>query len=133
MHPKFDHASSLTGTVIAGAIEVHNEMGPGLNEPIYEWCLMQELSLRNLEITNQQKVLIRYKEFVREEPLRFDVLVEQCLLIEAKAVEKILPIHKAQLLTYMKLVDVPLGLLINFNVGKLTDGVSRLMLPGANV
>ena len=85
MHPKFDHASSLTGTVIAGAIEVHNEMGPGLNEPIYEWCLMQELSLRNLEITNQQKVLIRYKEFVREEPLRFDVLVEQCLLIDGRS------------------------------------------------
>lgn len=133
MHPKFAQASSLTSTVIASAIEVHKEMGPGLNEAIYEWCLSGELSLRNLAVINQQKVIIRYKEFVREEPLRFDVLVEESLLVEAKSVEKILPIHKAQLLTYMKLLDVPLGLLINFNVSKLTDGLSRLMLPGANL
>lgn len=133
MHPKFTKASSLTRTVIAGAIEVHREMGPGLNESIYEWCLSKELSLRNLTVTNQQKVVIRYKEFVREEPLRFDILVDQCLLIEAKSIERILPIHKSQLLTYMKLLDVPLGLLINFNESTLTGGVSRLMLPGANI
>ena len=61
MHPKFAQASSLTGTVIASAIEVHKEMGPGLSEPIYEWCLLGELSLRNLEVTNQQKVILRCK------------------------------------------------------------------------
>src|SRR5437867_1753053 len=81
---------------------------------------------------SQKVVVIEYKGFTREEPLRFDVLVEGCVLLEAKAVEKILPIHKAQLLSYMKLLDVPLGLLINFNVPKLTDGVSRLILSGAN-
>ena len=77
-------------------------------------------------------MVITYKIFSREEPLRCDMLVEDCGLVEAKAVEKILPIHKAQLLSYMKLLDIPIGLLINFHEMKLTDGVHRLILPGAN-
>ncbi len=81
---------------------------------------------------SQKLVMIEYKGFTREEPLRFDILVEGCVLVEAKAAEKILPIHKAQLLSYMKLLNVPLGLLINFHEIKLTDGVHRLILPGAN-
>ena len=81
---------------------------------------------------SQKLVMIEYKGFTREEPLRFDMLVEGCVLVEAKAAEKILPIHKAQLLSYMKLLNVPLGLLINFHEIKLTDGVHRLILPGAN-
>ena len=76
--------------------------------------------------------MIEYKGFTREEPLRFDMLVEGCVVVEAKAVEKILPIHKAQLLSYMKLLNIPLGLLINFHEMKLPDGVHRLILPGAN-
>jgi GxxExxY protein len=76
--------------------------------------------------------MIEYKGFTREEPLRFDMLVEGCVVVEAKAVEKILPVHKAQLLSYMKLLNLPLGLLINFHEMKLTDGVHRLILPGAN-
>lgn len=133
MHSSFQKADSLTGTIIAGAIEVHRDKGPGLLEPIYEWCLMRELELRNLAATNQKLVQITYKGFSREEPLRFDLLVENCVLVEAKAVEKVLPIHKAQLLSYMKLLNIPVGLLINFNETKLTDGVSRLILPGANL
>ena len=101
-------------------------------ESIYEWCLCRELELQRLTYTNQRMVPISYKGFIKEETLRFDLLVEACVLIEAKAVEKTLPIHKAQLLSYMKLLNVPVGLLINFNESKLTDGVSRLMLPGAN-
>jgi GxxExxY protein len=73
-----------------------------------------------------------YKGFKREEPLRFDVLVEGCVLVEAKALQSVLPIHKAQLLSYMKLLDIPIGLLINFHEMKLSAGVHRLMLPGAN-
>jgi GxxExxY protein len=80
----------------------------------------------------QRSVLIHYKGFTREESLRLDILVENCVLVETKAVEKILPIHKAQLLSYMKLLDMPLGLLINFHEIKVTDGVSRLILAGAN-
>lgn len=132
MHPLFEKASGLTEHLIGAAIEVHKDKGPGLVESIYEWCLSRELELRKLSATNQKLVTISYKGFVREEPLRFDLLVENCVLIEAKAVEKILPVHKAQLLSYMKLLNVPIGLLINFNETKLTDGVSRMILPGAN-
>ena len=132
MHPFFEKASGLTETIIAAAIEVHRDKGPGLIESIYEWCLLKELGLRGLECVTQKSVLIEYKGFTREEPLRFDVLVQSCVLVEAKAVEKVLPIHKAQLLSYMKLLNVPVGLLINFHEIKLTDGVHRLILPGAN-
>jgi GxxExxY protein len=132
MHPLFEKASSLTETIIGAAIEVHRDKGPGLIESIYEWCLLKELELRGLSTMSQKVVLVEYKGFTREEPLRFDMLVEGCVLVEAKAVEQILPVHKAQLLSYMKLLDVPLGLLINFHELKLTDGVARLILPGAN-
>jgi GxxExxY protein len=88
--------------------------------------------LRGLACVSQKVVIIDYKGFKREEPLRFDVLIEGCLLVEAKAVQTVLPIHKAQLLSYMKLLDLPLGLLINFHESRLIDGVHRLILPGAN-
>ena len=132
MHPLFEKASGLTEKIIAAAIDVHRDKGPGLIESIYEWCLTKELGLRGLSCVTQQAVLIEYKGFTREEPLRFDVLVEGCVLVEAKAVERILPIHKAQLSSYMKLVNIPLGLLINFHEMKVTEGISRLILPGAN-
>ena len=78
-------------------------------------------------------MVIRYKQFQREEPLRFDLLIDKCLFVEVKAVETVHPIHKAQLLSYMKLLDIPLGLIINFNVLRLAEGISRLILPGANL
>jgi GxxExxY protein len=131
MHPQFHKAAGLTETIIASAIEVHRDKGPGLIESIYEWCLTMELGLRGLNSLSQKVVLIEYKGFTREEPLRFDVLVEGCVLVEVKAVQKVLPIHKAQLLSYMKVLNVPLGLLINFHEMKVTDGISRLVLPGA--
>jgi GxxExxY protein len=82
---------------------------------------------------SQKTVTVEYKGFTREEPLRFDVMVENCLLIEAKAVQKVLAIHQAQVLSYMKLLNIPVGLLINFNELRLVAGVYRLILPGANV
>ena len=132
MHPLYEKASGLTETIIAAAIEVHRDKGPGLIESIYQWCLLKEFGIRDLECVSEKSVPIEYKVFARDEPLRFDVLVEGCVLVEAKAVEAILPIHKAQLLSYMKLLNVPIGLLINFHERKVTDGVSRLILPGAN-
>ena len=91
MHPLFTKAANLTEIIIAAAIEVHRDKGPGLIESIYERCLVKELELRGLECMNQQFVPIEYKGFTREVPLRFDLLVEGCVLVEAKAVEKILP------------------------------------------
>jgi GxxExxY protein len=133
MHPLFNQASGLTHDVIGAAIEVHKDKGPGLLESVYEWCLMMELELRGYKIENQSEVVIRYKQCQKTVTLKFDLLVNRCLLLEVKAVEAVIPIHKAQLLSYMKLLDMPLGLIINFNSPKLTDGVSRLILPGANM
>jgi GxxExxY protein len=132
MHPQFQKSDSLTGGIIASAIEVHRETGPGLIESIYERCFLHELALRQMRATNQRIVRVQYKNLVFEEPLRFDVLVENCVLVELKAVAQVLPIHKAQLMTYMKLLNVPIGLLINFHEMKLVDGVHRFILPGAN-
>lgn len=132
MHPLFNRADQLTGDIIGGAIEVHREIGPGLIESIYERCLLRELELRDVATESQRCIQIEYKGLVFEEPLRFDVLVENCVLIELKAVQEILPIHQAQLLSYMKLLNVPVGLLINFHELKLTDGVKRMMLRGAS-
>ncbi len=133
MHPLFSQAAGMTHDVIGAAIEVHQDKGPGLLESIYEWCLTMELELRGHSIKNQDQVVVRYKQFQRKYPLRFDLLIDNCLLVEVKAVETVHPINKAQLLSYMKLLDIPLGLIINFNVPKLTDGVSRLILPGSNL
>lgn len=133
MHPLYEKADKLTHEVIGAAIEVHRDKGPGLIESIYEKCLMRELELRAVTAVNQQIVPIEYKGVIFDEPLRFDVLTEECLLLELKAVEKILPIHKAKLLTYMKLMDIPIGLVINFNELILKNGVFRMILPGANI
>ena len=132
MHPLFQKADELSRAVIGAAIEVHRLKGSGLIESIYEKCLTRELSLRQIGTVNQRTVRIEYKGMVFEEPLRFDILVEDCLLLELQSVQDVLPIHKAQLLSYMKLLNIPLGLLINFHELKLVDGVHRMILPGAN-
>jgi GxxExxY protein len=132
MHPLYQQADQLSEAIIGAAIEVHRDKGPGLIESIYEWCLTKELELRRLSYVSQRTVEIHYKGFVKNEDLRLDILVEGCILIEAKSVVKILPIHKAQLLSYMKLMDIPVGLLINFNELKVVDGIHRMILPGAN-
>ena len=107
-------------------------MGPGLIESIYEKCLMRELELEKIPTKNQLVVPVEYKGFTFEEPLRLDILVDECLLLELKSVEKVHPIHKAQLLSYMKLLNVPIGLLFNFHEVRMRDGIYRMILPGAN-
>jgi GxxExxY protein len=131
MHARYDEAHLLSRQVIGAAVEVHRVLGPGLLESIYERCLIRELELLGISAISQQKVMIDYKGFKFEESLRFDLMVEGCLLVEVKAVENVLPVHKAVAMSYMKLLDVPLGLVLNFHKTKLTDGVSRLILPGA--
>src|SRR6266581_7038738 len=123
MHPHYGKADQLSHLAIGSAIEVHRLKGPGLIESIYERCLMRELDLRKIAAVNQRLIRIEYKGLVFDEPLRFDVLVEGCLLLELKCVQEILPIHKAQLLSYMKLLEIPLGLIITFHELKLTDGL----------
>ena len=132
MHPKFEHANELSRRVIGAAIEVHKLKGPGLLESIYEKCLMRELFLQGIPAQQQVVVPIEYKGFTFDEPMNLDVFVDDCLILELKAVTEVLPIHKAQLLSYMRLMDIPLGLLINFHEMQLVKGVHRLILPGAD-
>lgn len=132
MHPLYMKANALSREAIGAAIEVHRIKGAGLIESIYEKCMVRELELRRVASICQKQVLIDYKGMTFEETLRFDILVEGCLLLEIKAIQEILPIHQAQLFSYMKLLDVPLGLLINFHEVKLVDGIKRMMIPGAD-
>lgn len=132
MHPLYKKANARGKDAIGAAIEVHRLMGSGLIESIYEKCVLRELELRSISAVSQRQVSIEYKGLTFEESLRLDILVDGCLLLELKAVQEILPIHQAQLFSYMKLLDVPIGLLINFHEIKLVDGIHRLMLPDAN-
>jgi GxxExxY protein len=132
MHPLYQKADRLSSEVIGAAIEVHRHKGPGLIESIYERCMLRELELRSIPSTTQKLVRVEYKGLVFDEPLRFDVLVDNCLLVEVKAVEILHPSSKAQLFSYMKLLDIPIGLLINFHEPVLKNGISRMILPGAN-
>ena len=132
MHKLYDKADKLSGEVIGAAIEVHRHKGPGLIESIYERCLLRELELRSIPATTQKLVRVEYKGLVFDEPLRFDLLVDDCLLVELKAVEILHPSGKAQLFRYVKLLDIPIGLLINFHEPVLKNGISRMILPGAN-
>ncbi len=132
MHPDFQRADKWSAKTIGAAIEVHRHKGPGLLESIYEKCLMRELELQNIPARSQVVVPVEYKGLTFDEPLKLDVYVDNCLIVELKAVERVLPIHKEQLMSYMKLLDAPIGLLISFHELKLTDGIHRLILPGAN-
>jgi GxxExxY protein len=106
MHPLFQRADQLSHVAIGAAIEVHRLKGAGLIESIYEKCMVRELSLRNVATVNQRLIQIEYKGLVIDEQLRFDVLVEGCLLLELKSVQEIIPIHKAQLLSYMNRLSI---------------------------
>ena len=132
MHINYTRAHKWSEAVIGAAIEVHRIKGPGLLEDIYEKCLLREFELRNVPATNQVMVPLEYKGTVLGQALRLDLIIDGCLIVEIKAVERLLPIHKAQLLSYMKLMNAPLGLLINFHSVVLKGGICRLILHGAD-
>jgi GxxExxY protein len=123
-------AKAWTHLVIGAAIEVHRLKGPGLLDEIYSKCLGRECELRKIPFVRELRVELEYKGFVFDEPLRLDFLIDDVLILELKAVEKVLPIHKAKLLSYMKLLNRPLGLLINFHELVLKNGIYRLILDG---
>ncbi len=118
----------LSGKVISAAYEIHKELGPGLLESVYETCLAYELKESGIKFERQVPIPVRYKNVLQETGFRIDLLVEKQLVVELKAVDAILPIHKAQLLTYLKLSECRLGLLINFNVDVLKNGIKRVFL-----
>lgn len=120
-----DEYNELSGEIIGAAIEVHRELGPGLLEAVYEACLMSELENRGLRVENQVSLPLYYKGQKLDKDFRIDLLVEDEVIVELKAVDELKSIHEVQLLTYLKLADKKLGLLINFNVPVLSKGVKR--------
>ncbi|MBX3414706.1 MAG: GxxExxY protein [Pirellulales bacterium] len=117
----------ITGEIIGAAIEVHRELGPGLLESAYEKCLCYELSLRGLQCDRQVPLPVQYKSVRLDCGYKIDIVVEQRVIVELKTVDKLLPIHEAQLITYLRLSGHQLGLLLNFNVPVLKDGLKRLV------
>ena len=116
----------LSGQVIGAAIEVHKELGPGLLESVYQQCLAYELEERGVQVRAEVALPVRYKGLQFDSAFRIDLMVEEVLVVELKAVDAILPVHRAQLISYLKLSGLGLGLLINFNVPVLSKGVTRV-------
>jgi len=119
--------NQLSSKIIGAAIEVHKTLGPGLLESAYEQCLCHELSIQGLLFEKQKPLSIDYKGQKLDCGYRLDVIVEKEVIIELKSCEKIEPIHKAQLLTYLKLSGLNLGLILNFNVSLMRDGIVRIV------
>ena len=128
MQPKRHlYQEQLTGQMIGAAIEVHKQLGPGLLESTYQACLCHELELRGISFECQKPLPLEYKGVKLECGYRIDLLVAGLVIVEIKSVEALAPIHEAQLLTYLKLTGVKVGLLINFNVVVLKEGIRRLV------
>jgi len=121
--------NNVTHAILASAIEVHRTLGPGLLESIYTPCVHFELAARKLRFAVQRTIPIVYKGIPLEACYRVDLIVEDVVVVELKSVGALIPVHQAQTLTYMQLTDCPAGLLINFNVPRLMDGVKRLINP----
>lgn len=122
-----DYLNKLSNEVIGAAIEVHRDLGPGLLEMTYELSLQHELQLRGYACERQVMLPIKYKELIVPEAYRIDQLVENLLVVEIKTVASLLPIHSAQILTYLRMSNKQLGLLINFHSVLLADGIKRLV------
>jgi GxxExxY protein len=119
--------NALTSQIIGSAIEVHKSLGPGLLESAYEECLCHELRVRGVEFKRQKALPLEYKGVMLDCGYRLDVLVEDAVIVEVKACDRLEPIHKAQLLTYLKLTNLSVGLLLNFNVAVMRDGIVRVV------
>jgi GxxExxY protein len=122
------HVNVLTGEIIGAAIEVHRHLGPGLLESTYRKCLMQELLLRGIPCKQEHPLPLKYKGICLESSYRLDLLVDDSVVVEAKSVEALAKIHEAQLITYLRIGGWNVGLLINFNVDVLKNGIRRKVL-----
>ena len=119
--------NSLTGAIVDAAMLVHRTLGPGLLESVYEQCLACELEMRGMSVSRQVEVDVVYRDLRLDAGFRMDLVIGNRVIVEIKHCEKLLPVHKSQLLTYLKLSGLGLGLLINFNVPRLRDGLHRVI------
>jgi GxxExxY protein len=133
MTPPVTEVEHLTDRIIGCAIEVHRTLGPGLLESVYRECMIIELRSDHLRVESERHVLLEYKGQRINGALKLDLLVEDCIVVELKAVERIHPIHLAQVITYLKLTGYPAGLLMNFNTAALRAGLRRVNHPDRHV
>ena len=119
--------NEITGEIIGAAMRVHSVLGPGLLESAYEVCLIYELKKRGLQVADQVVLPVVYEDVRLDAGYRMDLVVEESVIVEIKSVDEIAPIHKAQLLSYLKLSGLKVGLLLNFNVTHFRDGITRMM------
>jgi len=119
--------NALSKEILIASIDVHKEMGPGLLESVYQQCLAKELSLRSIKLSTMVPIPLQYKGYILNKDYVIDILVEDEIILELKSVEAILPVHEAQIISYLKLADKRLGFLINFNVPLLKDGFRRFV------
>lgn len=123
-----DNLEKVATQIVDSAIKIHRALGPGLLENIYQICFVHELKLRNIRVAQEICIPIVYENLKIENALRLDLIVEDLIIVELKAVEQMLPVHQAQLLSYLRLSNKRLGFLLNFNVTLMKDGIKRLIL-----
>lgn len=121
------HTEIIAKHVVDAAFQVHFYLGPGLLESTYQACFVEELQRRRFDVATELTVPLEYKGKILSESLRLDVIVENEIIVELKSMERLLPVHKAQLITYLRLSNLHLGFLINFNVAKIKDGIKRVV------
>ena len=126
--PLSDKIEIMASEVVDAAFQVHKTIGPGLLESVYQSCLCYELSSRKIPFQTELALPIHYKNIRLDAGLRLDILVDDSIILELKAVEQLIPLHEAQLLSYLKLADKRLGFLLNFNVPRMKDGMKRIIL-----
>jgi GxxExxY protein len=119
--------NEISGQIIGAALKIHSAIGPGVLESVYQTCLLHELQQCGLNVRSQVALPVVYEDLRLDSGYRIDLIVEDRIIVELKCVETLLPIHKAQLLTYLRLANKPLGLLLNFNVVHLRDGIKRVL------
>ena len=122
-----DNTDSLTYKIIGCAMEVYKQLGPGLLESVYEQALIHELKLNDIPVESQVEIKVNYKGINITDNLRLDLLVDDSVIVDLKSVEELKPIHHKQLLTYLRLMNKKVGLLINFNTDNLMDGIKRIV------
>ena len=120
------HINEISGVIVDAAFKIHMTLGPGLLETVYEAVLEKELTMRGLRVRRQVPVAIRYADLTFDEGFRADLIVEECVVVELKSVEQLHPVHAKQVLTYCRLLDFRLGLLINFGAALMKDGIKRI-------
>jgi GxxExxY protein len=122
-----EHHQELTGIIVEEAFQLHKDLGPGLLESVYAMLLMLRLERRGLKVEREKNVVFNYEGVIFDQGLRVDLLVEGCVVVELKSVEQLAPVHYKQVLTYLKLMDLRVGLLINFGADLFKNGVKRIV------